>query len=121
MEKGKLIKLVLDSTTLLAQANVALDSWRRAMIKSYLNEKFQQICGEHVPVTAFLFGDDVAKTLQDIASTNRVSQKVAAPARRTSFQPQFHHRHSKNGGGGSGPTTTTSHGKKRASYKSQSQ
>ena len=113
IEKGKLIKLVLDSITLLAQANVELNSRCRAMIKPDLNEKFQQICGEHVPVTAFLFGDDVDKTLQDIASTNRVSQNVAAPARHTSFQPQFHHKHSKNGRGSSGPTTTTSHGKKR--------
>ena len=89
-------------------------------MKPDLNKKFQQICGEHVPVTAFLFGDDVAKTLQDIASTNRVSQKVAAPARRTSFQFQFRHRHSKIAGGGSGSTTTTSL-EKRGSYKSQSQ
>ena len=119
MEKGKLIKLVLDSITLLAQANVELNSRRRAMIKPDLNEKFQQICGEHVPVTAFLFGDDVAKTLQDIASTNRVSQKVAAPVRRTSFQPQFYHRHSKNGRGRFRPHNNNLPRKKGASYKSQ--
>ncbi len=61
MDKGK---LVLDAITLFSQANVELNSRRRAMIKPDLNEKFQQICSEHVPITGFLFGDDVAKTLQ---------------------------------------------------------
>ena len=64
MDKGKLVKLVLDAITLFSQANVELNSRRRAMIKPDLNEKFQQICSEHVPITGFLFGDDVAKTLQ---------------------------------------------------------
>ncbi|CAB4034218.1 Hypothetical predicted protein [Paramuricea clavata] len=76
-DKGKIIKLALDSVSLVAQANVELNSRRRALIKPDLNEKFQQICGDHVPITTLLFGDDVAKTLQDIASTNRVSQKDA--------------------------------------------
>ncbi|CAB4005586.1 Tyrosine- kinase Tec [Paramuricea clavata] len=78
-DKGKIIKPALDSVSLVAQANVELNSLRRALIKPGLNEKFQQICGDHVPITTLLFGDDVAKTLQDIASTNRVSQKAATP------------------------------------------
>ena len=42
---------------------------------------------------------DVVKTLQDMASANRVSQNVAVPARRTSFHSQFHQRDSRNGQG----------------------
>ena len=87
-DKGTMIKLVLDSITLLSQANGELNCRRRAMIKPDLNEKFQQICADHVPVTTLLFGDEVAKTLQDIASTNRVSQQVAGPSRRSSYMPQ---------------------------------
>ncbi|CAB4045446.1 Hypothetical predicted protein, partial [Paramuricea clavata] len=46
-DKGKIIKLALDSVSLVAQANVELNSRRRALIKPDLNEKFQQICGDH--------------------------------------------------------------------------
>ncbi|CAB3997045.1 Hypothetical predicted protein [Paramuricea clavata] len=99
-DKGKIIKLVLDSVSLVAQANIELNNRQRALIKPDLNEKFQQICGDHVPITTLLFGDDVAKTLQDIASTNRVSQKVATPTRRPSYAHQNNfNRHSKNGRG----------------------
>ena len=71
-DKGTMIKLVLDSITLFSQANGELNCRRRAMIKPDLNEKFQQICAEHVPVTSFLFGDEVAKTLhQQTESANK--------------------------------------------------
>ncbi|CAB4006980.1 Hypothetical predicted protein [Paramuricea clavata] len=109
-DKGKIIKLALDSVSLVAQANVELNSRRRALIKPDLNEKFQQICGDHVPITTLLFGDDVAKTLQDIASTNRVSQKVATPT----CWPSYAHQNNfkligiqKMEGGGAGPKTTS--------------
>ncbi|CAB4006552.1 Hypothetical predicted protein [Paramuricea clavata] len=86
-DKGKIVKLALDSVSLVAQANVELNSRRRALIKPDLNEKFQQICGDHVPIATLLFGDDAAKTLQDIASTNRVSQKVATPTQNQPTKP----------------------------------
>ena len=121
MDKGKLVKLVLDAITLFSQANVELNSRRRAMIKPDLNEKFQQICSEHVPITGFLFGDDVAKTLQDIASTNRVSQKVAQTPR---YTPGHHtypaHKKPKNGRGRHRPRNNLPR-RKGAHYKAQNQ
>ena len=106
--KRKIIKLVLDSVSLVAQANVELNSRRRALIKPDLDEKFQKICGDHVPITTLLFGDDVVKTLQDIASTNRVTQKVATPSRRPSYATKITIIGiQKMDGGGSGPKTTS--------------
>ena len=121
--KRKIIKLVLDSVSLVAQANVELNSRRRALIKLDLDEKFQQICGDHVPITTLLFGDDVVKTLQDIASTNRVSQKVATPSRRPSYAHQNNYnRHSKNGRGRFRPQNNLPrHKRGQNHYKPQSQ
>ncbi|CAB3992944.1 Hypothetical predicted protein [Paramuricea clavata] len=122
-DKGKIIKLALDSVSLVAQANVELNSRRRALIKPDLNEKFQQICGDHVPITTLLFGDDVAKTLQDIASTNRVSQKVATPTRWPSYAYQNNFNwHSKNGRGRLRPQNNLPrHKRGQSHYKPQSQ
>lgn len=121
-DKGKIIRLILDAVTLFAQANAELNSRRRAMIKPDLNEKFQQICGDHVPITTFLFGDDVAKTLQDIASTNRVSQKIAGPSRSNSYSNHKHNvrPYSKNGRGRFRPHNNLPK-RKGGNYKSQSQ
>ena len=69
----------LDAISLLSQANQELNQRRRELIKPDLNEKYQQICAEHVPCTEHLFGDDLHKTLQEITATNRVGQQVSGP------------------------------------------
>ena len=75
----EMTRQALDAISLLSQANQELNQRRRELIRPDLNEKYQQICAEHVPCTDHLFGDDLHKTLQDITATNRVGQQVSGP------------------------------------------
>ena len=74
----EMTRQALDAISLLSQANQELNQRRRELIKPDLNEKYQQICAEHVPCTDHLFGDELHKTLQDITATNRVVSKYRA-------------------------------------------
>lgn len=70
--------LLTPNVSLLSQANHELNQWRRELIKPDLNEKYQQSSAEHVPCKWQLFDDlHDNKTLQEITTTNRVSQKVS--------------------------------------------
>ena len=104
--RESIVKQALDSLTLIAQANAELNQRRREMIKPDLNQQFQQLCNDQVPITSWLFGDELAKTCQDITNTNRVSQKVSGPgSHRPHRQQKYrrHYRYSKNEQGKSRP------------------
>ena len=75
----EMTRQALNAISLLSQANQELNQRRRELIRPDLNEKYQQICAEHVPCTDHLFGDDLQKTFQDITATNRVGQQVSGP------------------------------------------
>jgi hypothetical protein len=90
----EMTRQALDSISLLSQANQELNQRRRELIKPDLNEKYQQICAEHVPCTDHIFADELHKTLQDITATNRVSQQVSGPPpfKKNSFNRQKNER-----------------------------
>ena len=89
----EMTRQALDAISLLSQANQELNQRRRELIKPDLNEKYQQICAEHVPCTDLLFGDDLHKTLQEITATNRVSQQFSGPP---AFKKNLNSNRSKN-------------------------
>ena len=91
--RESIVKQALDSLTLIAQANGELNQRRREMIKPNLNQQFQQLCNDQVPITSWLFGDELAKTCQDISNTNRVSQKVSGPGSHRPHRQQKYRRH----------------------------
>ena len=108
--RESIVKQALDSLTLIAQANAELNQRRREMIKPDLNQQFQQLCNDQVPITSWLFGDELAKTCQDITNTNRVSQKVSGPgSHRPHRQQKYrrHYRYSKTSRGSLGPRATS--------------
>ena len=91
--RESIVKQALDALTLIAQANGELNQRRREMIKPDLNQQFQQLCNDQVPITSWLFGDELAKTCQDITNTNRVSQKVSRPGSHRPHRQQKYRRH----------------------------
>ena len=50
-----------DSLTCLANANFELNMLRHELIKPELNQRFSQRCKPTVPVTEYLFGNDLIK------------------------------------------------------------
>ena len=102
--RESIVKQALDSLTLIAQANGELNQRRREMIKPDLNQQFRRLCNDQVPITRWLFGDELAKTCQDITNTSRVSQKGPGshrPHRQQKYRR--HYRYSKNEQGKSQP------------------
>ncbi len=94
--RESIVKQALDALTLIAQANGELNQRQREMIKPDLNQQYQQLCNDQVPITSWLFGDELAKTCQDITNTNRVSQKVSGlgshrPHRQQKYRRHYHH------------------------------
>ena len=67
---------LFDVIALLGHANCELIQRRRDLIRTDLNNQYQQICAEHVGFTDLLFGDDLRKQIQDISATNRMGQKL---------------------------------------------
>lgn len=91
--RESIVKQALDALTLIAQANGELNQRRREVIKPDLNHQYQQLCNDQVPITSWLFGDELAKTCQDITNTNRVSQKVSGSGSHRPHRNQKYRRH----------------------------
>ncbi|PIK45243.1 hypothetical protein BSL78_17887 [Apostichopus japonicus] len=67
---------LFDTLALLAQGNLQLNLARRELIKADLSRDFATLCSQNVPVTKFLFGDDISKELKDIVNANKMAAKV---------------------------------------------
>ncbi|XP_033635420.1 uncharacterized protein LOC117296548 [Asterias rubens] len=68
--KSEITKL-LDAVAIIGHANQELNVRRRDLIKP-----FSGLCSPHVPVTGFLFGDDLPQQCKDIQQTNKIGNKV---------------------------------------------
>lgn len=113
---GDCVKGIIDAVALVGAVSQELNIKRREQIKPDLNVQYRQLCTSQVPITSCLFGDDLPKTLKDIAETNRVRNKVSSTnhnfkgnSRHSSNykgksflghrKPQYHnHRYSQNSG-----------------------
>ena len=73
--KSEITKL-LDAVAIIGHANQELNVRRRDLIKPDLNKQFSGLCSPHVPVTGFLFGDDLPQQCKDIQQTNKIGNKV---------------------------------------------
>ena len=61
-----LIKMNTDAVALLGHAHIEMSHRRRESIKPHLNKEYAGLCASHVPVTTFLFGDDLQARLNSI-------------------------------------------------------
>lgn len=58
---------------------------RRSLLRSHLSPEYQRLCSGSMPLTQFLFGDNLTETVADIAKMNKVSRRVARRTHRGSF------------------------------------
>ncbi|KAK6196238.1 hypothetical protein SNE40_001500 [Patella caerulea] len=66
------IRKLSDAIAFLGHASFDLSIKRREMLKGSLSKEFQVICTAQIPVTSFLFGDDLNKTLKEIREVNKI-------------------------------------------------
>ncbi len=79
-EVDKLVKLNTDALALLGHTSCELSMRRRDAIKPNLHKDYSSLCAPHVPVTSFLFGDNLQTRLNDIRASNKIS-KTTVPER----------------------------------------
>ncbi|CAB3979217.1 Hypothetical predicted protein [Paramuricea clavata] len=76
-EYRELITLNTDALALLGHASCEMSQRRRETLKPHLNKEYTTLCASHVPVTSFLFGDDLQGQLTNIRATNKVSNTIS--------------------------------------------
>ncbi|PFX15027.1 hypothetical protein AWC38_SpisGene20779 [Stylophora pistillata] len=67
---------VMDSISLVANANYKLNMKRRELIKPDLNPTFTRLCKEDIKPSTKLFGDELSKHLKDMADAKKAGQQM---------------------------------------------
>ena len=61
---------------LLGHANHKTNLARRFVMKREINQKYVHLCSDKVPMTKFLFGDDVSQSAKQIEDTEKLRTKI---------------------------------------------
>lgn len=61
---------------LLGHANHKTNLARRFVMKREINQKYAHLCSDKVPMTRFLFGDDVSQSAKQIEETEKLKNKI---------------------------------------------
>eukprot|EP00794_Sanderia_malayensis_P002378 gene2378-2741_t len=61
---------------LLMSANRDFNLKRRELLRGDLNKQYASLCNPSVPVSSYLFGDDLNKEVEDLTKANKLGNKV---------------------------------------------
>ena len=75
-EKPNIISSLIDSLTLLGHATYELSLRQWDIMRPSINKELHALCNQQIPVTDFLFGDDVQSSLKTIKECNKVASSV---------------------------------------------
>ena len=76
----------IDAITLLGFVSKEISYRRKEAMRPSINPIYKAACGRTTKPTTLLFGDDMAKTMQEVKAINQITQQIAArPPRRTQF------------------------------------
>ena len=76
---------------LLLSANRDFNLKCRELIRGDLNKQYAELCSPSVPVSSYLFGDDLNKEVEDVTKANRLGNKVTPKQRVGPYQFQRGH------------------------------
>ena len=71
------VSLLNGALALLGNANHRNNLARRSVMKREINYKYAHLCSDKVPITRFLFGDDVSQTARQIEETDKLRTKFS--------------------------------------------
>ena len=71
---------------LLMSANRDFNLKRRELLRGDLNKQYASLCNPSVPVSSYLFGDDLNKEVEDLTKANKLSSKVTPKQRAEPYQ-----------------------------------
>lgn len=72
------VNLINGAMALLGHANVRNNINRRFVMKRELNQKFSHLCTDKVPMSRFLFGDDISKSVRQIEESAKLRSTITA-------------------------------------------
>ena len=70
--------LQLSSDSLLGHSIIEVNVKHHELIQPDLNDQFKQLCSAQTPVTKMLLGDDLPKSVTEIAETKKAGVKVSS-------------------------------------------
>ena len=76
-ELHNLLVQATDAIQLLGHASFEIVQLRREDIKPQINKEYGDLCSANVPVTKWLFGDDLQTKLAHICTANRVGSTAS--------------------------------------------
>ena len=77
----------IDAITLLGFVCKELSYRRKEAMRPSINPMYKAACGRTTNPTTLLFGDDIAKTMQEVKAMSRITQNISArPSRRNPYQ-----------------------------------
>ena len=80
-DKKALVTNLLDAVAIIGYGVTELNLRRRELIKPDLNSQFASLCSAQVPITGYLFGDNlIIQQCKDIQETNKLGQKFGQRA-----------------------------------------
>ena len=68
----------LHALSLLMHVNYKLNMQRRQLMKPDIGKDYASLCSQQIPVTDYLFGDDLQKQLKDKGDVSKIGAKVQA-------------------------------------------
>ena len=73
---GKLVEDNNDVLALLGHTNKQINMARKDFLRKEINPEYSHLCNHNIPVTKFLFGDDVSQSAKDIEDCSKLSNKM---------------------------------------------
>ena len=71
------VSMLNGALALLGNANHRTNLVRRFVMKREINSKYAHLCSDKVPITSFLFGDDVSQSARQIEEADKLRTKFS--------------------------------------------
>ena len=76
LDPQELLGALSDVLAFIGNAGFQTSLKRRDLLKASLSKDYQSLCSASTPVTTHLYGDDLSKKVDDIATANRIAVKI---------------------------------------------
>ena len=73
-----MIRMNMDAIAIMGHTTYNLGQRRRNVMRPTLNKDYATLCASHVPVTTFLFGDELQTQLNHIGASNKIKNTASA-------------------------------------------
>ncbi|XP_076039215.1 uncharacterized protein LOC143024302 [Oratosquilla oratoria] len=81
------VGMINGALALLGHANYRNNLVRRFNIKREINQKYSHLCSDNMPMSHFLFGDDLSQSARQIEEAEKLKSKITAKSPFPSWKP----------------------------------